>query len=98
MILYQIILNDKQHKLNTLSILEKQNKKFCLSLHYNWSNNFLFVNGLNIYQFKTKDFGINAYSLYLGNILENLTVHNMKITGLYGYVYDFSVEYKSYKC
>ena len=58
----------------------------------------MFVNGVNIYQFKTKDFEINAYSLYLGNILENATVHNMKITGLYGYVYDFSVEYKSYKC
>ena len=55
----------------------EQNKKFCLSLHYNGSNNFLFVNGVNIYQFKTKDFEINAYSLYLGNILENVTVHNI---------------------
>ena len=29
--------------------------KFCLSLHYNGSNNFLFVNATKIYQFKAKD-------------------------------------------
>ena len=29
--------------------------KFCLSLHCNWSNSFLFVNAANIYQFKAKE-------------------------------------------
>ena len=29
--------------------------KFCLSLHYNGSNSFLFVNATKIYKFKTKD-------------------------------------------
>ena len=29
--------------------------KFCLSLHYNGSNSFLFVNATKIYQFKGKD-------------------------------------------
>ena len=29
--------------------------KFCLSLHYNRSNSFLFVNATKIYQFKVKD-------------------------------------------
>ena len=28
--------------------------KFCLSLHYNESNSFLFVNATKIYQFKAK--------------------------------------------
>ena len=30
----------------------KSQRKFCLSLHYNGSNSFLFVNATNIYQFK----------------------------------------------
>ena len=33
----------------------RSNRKFCLSLHYNWSNSFLFVNAMKIYQFKAKD-------------------------------------------
>ena len=32
----------------------KSNKKFCLSLHYNGLNSYLFVNGTEIYKFKTK--------------------------------------------
>ena len=34
-------------------------KKFCLNLHYNGSNNYLFVNGLKNFQFKPKYSGIN---------------------------------------
>ena len=30
-------------------------KKFCLSLHYNRVNSYLFVNGTEIYKFKAKD-------------------------------------------
>ena len=33
-------------------------KKFCLSLHYNGANTYLFVNGTEIYKFKAKDFEI----------------------------------------
>ena len=29
--------------------------KFCLSLHYNGTNSYLFVNGTEIYKFKVKD-------------------------------------------
>ena len=29
--------------------------KFCLSLHYNGANSYLFVNGTEIYKFKAKD-------------------------------------------
>ena len=32
----------------------KTNTKFCLSLHYNGSNSYLFVNGTEIHKFKTK--------------------------------------------
>ena len=30
-------------------------KKFCLSLHYNGANSYLFVNGKEIVKFKVKD-------------------------------------------
>ena len=43
-------------------------KKFCLSLHYNEANSYLFVNGTEIYKFKAKDSEIAATLLYLGNI------------------------------
>ena len=38
----------------------KTNIKFCLSLHYNGSNSYLFVNGTEIHKFKTKDSEIIA--------------------------------------
>ena len=44
------------------------NKRFVLSLHYNGSNSFLFVNAIKIYQFKAKDSEITDYTLRLGNI------------------------------
>ena len=33
----------------------ENNKKFCLSLHYNRANSCLFVNTREIYKFKAKD-------------------------------------------
>ena len=50
------------------SINFKKNTKFCLSLHYNGANSYLFVNGAEIIKFKAKDSETVAYSLYLGNI------------------------------
>ena len=35
-------------------------KKFCLSLHYNGANSYLFVNDTEIYKFKAKDCEIVA--------------------------------------
>ena len=35
-------------------------KKFCLSLHYNGANSYLFVNSTEIYKFKAKDSGTVA--------------------------------------
>ena len=68
-------------------------KKFCLSLHYNGANRYLFVNGTEIYKFKAKDSEIVATPLCLGNISKNWSVDIMKRTGFNGYVYDFSVDY-----
>ena len=71
----------------------EDNKKFCLSLHYNRANSYLVVNDIEIYTFNTKDSEIVATRLYLGNILKDWAVDNMKKTGLNGYVYDFSADY-----
>ena len=44
------------------------NKKFCLSLHYNGANSYLFVNSKEIHKFKAKDSEIAATPLCLRNI------------------------------
>ena len=42
---------------------------------------------------KAKDSEIVATPLWLGNISKVFSVDKMKVTGLYGYVYDVSVDY-----
>ena len=44
------------------------NKTFCLSLHYNGDSSYLFVNGKEIINFKSKDSEIMPFPLRLGNI------------------------------
>ena len=68
-------------------------KKFCLSLHYNGANSYLFVNGTEIYKFKAKDSEIVTSPLCLGNISKDWSADNMKKNGFTGYVYDFSSDY-----
>ena len=75
--------------------LTKKNREFCLSLHYNGANKYLFVNGTKIIKFKAKDSEIRAYSLWLGNISKDWSQDNMKKTGFNGYIYDFSTDYNA---
>ena len=60
----------------------EKNKKFCLSLHYNEENNYVFVNGTEIHKFKLKDSNILADSLCLGNISKDWLIDNIKKTGI----------------
>ena len=53
-------------------------KKFCLSLHCNGANRYLFVNVKEIHKFKAKDSQIVATPLCLGNISKDWSVDNMK--------------------
>ena len=73
----------------------KVNTKFCLSLHYNVDNSYLFVNGTEIIRFKAKDFTTVPNNLCLGNISKDLLASNRKKTGFNGYIYDFSIDYDS---
>ena len=56
-------------------------KKMVLSLHYNESNSFLFINITKIYQFKAKDSE------------KDVTIDNMKKIGLKGVAKFFSVDF-----
>ena len=68
-------------------------KKFCLSLHFNGANSYLFVNSTEIHKFKAKDSEIAETPLCLGNISKDCSVNNMKKTGLNGYFYDFDADF-----
>ena len=82
---------EKMHSIN----FTVTRKKFCLSLHYNGANSYLFVNGTEIIKFKAKDSAIVASPLCLGNIFKDWSNDNMKKTGFTSYVYDFSADYNT---
>ena len=79
----------KYHSINSF----ENNKTFWLSLYCNGANSYLFVNGTKIIKLKAKDSEVVGTPLCLGNISKDISVDNMKKTGLNGYVYDFSVDY-----
>ena len=62
------------------------NKKFCLSLHYNGYNSYLFVNGKDIINFKSKNSEIVPYPLCIGGLSKDFSPANTHKT-------DFSVDY-----
>ena len=68
-------------------------KRFCLSLHYNGANSYLFVNGTEMIKFKAKDSELDSNILCLENVSKDFSVSNMEKTVLYGTVYEFSVDY-----
>ena len=68
-------------------------KRFVLSLHYNVSNIFLFVNTTKICQFKAKESEIKDYALCLGIMSKDFTINNVEKTGLKGVVTVFSVDF-----
>ena len=47
----RILTTEKKYSIN----FTVTRNKFCLSLHYNGANSYLFVNGLEIIKFKAKD-------------------------------------------
>ena len=86
---WKFISSKKMYSIN----FSKNNKRFCLRLHYNGANSYLFVNGLEIIILKAKDSKIVASPLCLGNISKDWSVDNIRKSSFTGYVYDFSVGY-----
>ena len=60
--------------------------KFCLSLHYNADDSYLFVNGKEIINFKAKDSEIVPYPLCLGGLSKDFSPSKTDKIGLGGYV------------
>ena len=69
-------------------------KKFVLSLHYNDSNSYLYVNGNQELKFKAKTDQLVKEKLCLGNLSDQWTTSEPEKTRLYGKIYDFVVDYE----
>ena len=72
-----------------------EDKVFCLNLHHNGENSFIYANNKKVVKFNAKDSEINKHPVALGNITDNADLLNDNIESgkLYGNVYDFSVDY-----
>ena len=64
-----------------------------MSLHCNDDNSYLFVNGKEVTKFKAKNSELIKYPICLGGLSKDYHTNSRKDTGLYGNVYDFSVNY-----
>ena len=71
------------------------NRIFYLSLHYNGDNSYLFVNGKEVTKFKAKNSELIKYRMCLGGLSNDYHTNSRKDTGLYGNVYNFSVDYNA---
>ena len=77
-----------------VKILLNQTKKFVLSLHYNYKDSYLFVNGKQELKFKAKGSQFLRETLCIGNLSDDWTTSESEKTGLYGNIYDFIADYK----
>ena len=72
----------------------KANTKFCLSLYYNADDNYLFVNGKEIFKFKYNNKDVNFPTQFcLGSIFSRFIASESRDVPLNGNVYDFLVDY-----
>ena len=74
-----------------------EKKIFCLILHFNGDDSYLFVNGKEVTKFKAKKSEIKGNQLTLGSISTsaNLSSSDIEDSKLYGNVDDFSVDYSA---
>ena len=63
-------------------------------MHYNGDNGYLFVNGKEAIKFKAKNQSVTE-KLSLKNISADFNQADKKSAELFGYVYDFSVNYQA---
>ena len=64
-------------------------------MNINGTESYLFVNCKEIIKFKAKYSEIVANLLCLGNLSKEFSLDNLKKTRLYGYVNDFSADYRA---
>ena len=79
---------DKKFSIN----FSKAKTKFCLSLHYNGDNSYLFVNGKEIYKFKASNKNVNIVTQFCLQRITNKFNHvDAEEIYLKGNIYDFSI-------
>ena len=67
-----------------------------MSLHYNVDNSYLFVNGKEIFKFKTDNKNVNFPTQFcIGRISNGFSATESRKVFLNENVYDFSVNYRS---
>ena len=69
-------------------------KRFVLTLHYNRSNSFSFVNATKFYQFKAKYSEIKNYATCLGSFSNDFQINNVKNRNEWNFSF-FSVTFNS---
>ena len=86
---------EKKNKNN----FSKAKTKFCLGLHYNSGNSYLFVNRKEIYKFKASYKNVNFPSQWcLGSMFNKFDYFDSEEVSLNRNVYDFSVDALLNKC
>ena len=85
------------HQIKKSSInFSKVNTKFCLSIHYDADSSYLFVNGKEIYKFKSYNKNVNFPRQFcLGSISIEFSASESREVSLNGNVYDFLVDSNS---
>ena len=74
----------------------KRNTKFCMSLHYNADNSYLFANGKEIFNFKADNKNANFPTQFcLGSISNGFSATESREVSLIGKMDDFSFNYNS---
>ena len=69
---------------------------FCLSLHHDADNSYLFVNGKKVFKFKANKKNVNFPTPFRqGSISVGFSTTDSSDVSLNGNVYDFSVDYNS---
>ena len=84
----------QQKKISTN--FSKAKTKFCLSLHYNGDESYLYVNETEICKFKAHD-NISWYNFCIAKVSKDFTKDEQSEIFLNGAVYDFSVDHNSIK-
>ena len=83
---------DKKFSIN----FSKANTTFCLNLHYNANNSYLFANKKEIFKIKADNNKVNFPTQFsLGGIFNRFSATEYREISLNGNVYDFSVDYNS---
>ena len=76
--------------------VREANTKFCLNLHYNGGESYLYVSKTEIYEFNARD-NISWHNICLSSTSKGFTKDEQSEISVNGNVYDFSVDHSSIK-